>query len=76
MNESHFTDNLGYHVIATARRAEVLDELTKIGMSAVSLDVTSSASIEKCKAQVSEITGGTLDILVNNAYAPRTLLQR
>lgn len=39
-----------------------------MGMSAVSLDVTSSASIEKCKAQVSEITGGTLDILVNNAY--------
>ncbi|EGX90420.1 short chain dehydrogenase/reductase, putative [Cordyceps militaris CM01] len=56
-----------YHVIATARRAEVLEELTKMGMSAVSLDVTSSASIEKCKAQVTEITGGTLDILVNNA---------
>ncbi|XWW93989.1 hypothetical protein V2A60_001928 [Cordyceps javanica] len=56
-----------YHVIATARRAEVLDELTQMGMSAVSLDVTSSASIEKCKAQVTEITGGTLDILVNNA---------
>lgn len=57
-----------YHVIATARRAEVLEELTKLGMSAVSLDVTSSASIEKCKTQVTEITGGTLDILVNNAY--------
>ncbi|KAJ4153873.1 hypothetical protein LMH87_010341 [Akanthomyces muscarius] len=56
-----------YHVIATARRAEVLEELTKMGMSAVSLDVTSSASIEKCKTQVAEITGGTLDILVNNA---------
>ncbi|KAM3522884.1 hypothetical protein NHJ13051_005409 [Beauveria bassiana] len=56
-----------YHVIATARRAEVLDELAAMGMSAVSLDVTSSASIEKCKAQVAEITGGTLDILVNNA---------
>lgn len=37
-------------------------------MSAVALDVTDSASIEKCKAQVTEITGGTLDILVNNAY--------
>ncbi|KAM3443414.1 hypothetical protein NHJ13734_001942 [Beauveria thailandica] len=56
-----------YHVIATARRAEVLEELAAMGMSAVSLDVTSSASIEKCKAQVNEITGGTLDILVNNA---------
>ncbi|KAM3545695.1 hypothetical protein ARSEF1564_001337, partial [Beauveria bassiana] len=56
-----------YHVIATARRAEVLDELAAMGMSAVSLDVTSSASIEKCKAQVAEITGGTLDILLNNA---------
>ncbi|KAM3498651.1 hypothetical protein MY10362_008040, partial [Beauveria mimosiformis] len=55
-----------YHVIATARRVEVLEELAAMGMSAVSLDVTSSASIEKCKAQVIEITGGTLDILVNN----------
>ncbi|KAM3457841.1 hypothetical protein MY3296_000914 [Beauveria thailandica] len=58
-----------YHVIATARRAEVLEELAAMGMSSVSLDVTSSASIEKCKAQVTEITGGTLDILVNNAPA-------
>ncbi|KAM3511567.1 hypothetical protein MY11210_004785 [Beauveria gryllotalpidicola] len=60
-------DLVDYHVIATPRRAEVLEELAAMGMSAVSLDVTSSASIEKCKAQVAEITGGTLDILVNNA---------
>lgn len=41
--------------------------MTKMGMSAVALDVTSAESIKECTTQVGEITGGTLDILVNNA---------
>lgn len=57
----------GYHVIGTARRAEVLQGLKDLGMSAVSLDVTSTTSINECEAEVSKITGGKLDILVNNA---------
>ncbi|OAR02068.1 hypothetical protein LLEC1_03390, partial [Akanthomyces lecanii] len=57
----------GYHVIATARRAEVLEELRKTGMSVVSLDVCDRASIQKCRDEVAQITAGKLDILVNNA---------
>lgn len=58
---------LGVHVIATARRTEVLAEMAEMGMSAVALDVTSAASIKACHEEVGKITGGKLDILVNNA---------
>src|SRR5688500_3343031 len=57
----------GVHVIATARRLEVLRELTQLGMTTLELDVTKQESIEKCKRQVVDLTGGRLDILVNNA---------
>ncbi|TQV96672.1 hypothetical protein V2A60_002943 [Cordyceps javanica] len=63
----------GYHVIATARRAEVLDELRDTGMSVVSLDVCDRASIRKCKEEVAKITAGKLDILVNNAGVNHTI---
>jgi 1-acylglycerone phosphate reductase len=36
-------------------------------MSTFELDVTSEESIAACKKQVTELTGGTLDVLVNNA---------
>jgi NAD(P)-dependent dehydrogenase (short-subunit alcohol dehydrogenase family) len=36
----------------------------------VSLDVTNTESIQAAKEKVTELTGGRLDILVNNAYAP------
>ncbi|OAA80772.1 NAD(P)-binding domain protein [Akanthomyces lecanii RCEF 1005] len=65
--------NHGYHVIATARRAEVLGELRKTGMSVVSLDVCDRASIQKCKEEVARITAGKLDILVNNAGVNHTI---
>lgn len=58
---------VGLHVIATARRTEVLTEMAEMGMSAVALDVTNAASIKACHEQVGKITGGKLDILVNNA---------
>lgn len=58
------------HVIATARRPEVLKEMVDMGMSGVALDVTSAESIARCKEEVSELTGGKLDFLVNNAYGP------
>lgn len=38
-----------------------------MGMSVVALDVTSKESIASCKARVEQLTGGRLDILVNNA---------
>ena len=58
----------GLHVIATARRPEVLADLAAQGMSVVALDVTDAASIAACQQQVAAITDGKLDILVNNAY--------
>ena len=39
------------------------------GMTGIALDVTSAESIAKCKEEVTELTGGKLDFLVNNAYA-------
>lgn len=41
--------------------------MTDIGMSTISLDVTNAESIERCHAEVARLTGGKLDILVNNA---------
>lgn len=38
-----------------------------MGLTAVRLDVDDEDSINKAKARVEEITGGKLDILVNNA---------
>ena len=58
---------LGLHVIATARRPEVLTELAEMGMSALALDVTDAESIKQCHEEVAKLTGGKLDILVNNA---------
>lgn len=60
-------DYIGLHVIATARRPEVLAELVELGISTVALDVTDAESIKKCHEEVARINGGKLDILINNA---------
>ena len=57
----------GLHVIATARNKEVLKELEGMGMSTLSLDVTNLEDIETARKDVEALTGGKLDILVNNA---------
>ncbi|KAF4773040.1 short chain dehydrogenase/reductase [Colletotrichum scovillei] len=57
----------GLHVIATARKEDVIHELVAEGFDALQLDVTSEESIVACHKQVQGITGGKLDILVNNA---------
>lgn len=62
----------GLHVIATARRIEVLADLAEKGMSVVVLDVTDNESIMRCEEEVAQITGGKLDILVNNAGRTHT----
>jgi 1-acylglycerone phosphate reductase len=41
-----------------------------MGMSTLSLEVTSAESIAAAKIEVDALTGGYLDILVNNAYGP------
>jgi 1-acylglycerone phosphate reductase len=54
-------------VIASARRPEVLAQLADSGFTAVALDLNDEKSIAAAKARVDELTGGKLDILVNNA---------
>ncbi|KAJ4287842.1 NADPH-dependent 1-acyl dihydroxyacetone phosphate reductase [Collariella sp. IMI 366227] len=60
----------GVHVFATARNPAVLAEMADMGMTCLPLDVTNEESIKACHDDVSKITGGKLDILVNNAYIP------
>ncbi|KAH9908495.1 hypothetical protein F4778DRAFT_717405 [Xylariomycetidae sp. FL2044] len=62
----------GLHVIATARRPEVLAGLAQLGISTLPLDVTNADSIAECHKAVAEINGGKLDILVNNAGLTHT----
>ncbi|KAH8880896.1 short-chain dehydrogenase [Thozetella sp. PMI_491] len=62
----------GYHVIATARKIESIAELANVGMSTMTLDITSPESIESAKPKVEAITAGKLDVLVNNAGVTHT----
>ncbi|PWY96534.1 1-acyl dihydroxyacetone phosphate reductase [Aspergillus sclerotioniger CBS 115572] len=59
----------GITVLATARRAESLKDLTSShdNIEAFELDLSIPESIPKLKDAVSERTGGRLDFLVNNA---------
>lgn len=45
-----------------------------MGMTTIGLNVDQQSSINECVAQVTKLTGGTLDILVNNAYVLFSLL--
>ena len=55
----------GYHVFATARDIITLANLFP-GIEKLALDVTSD-NIKECVKEVSRLTDGTLDMLVNNA---------
>jgi 1-acylglycerone phosphate reductase len=57
----------GYQVLATARKKESISDLEQLGITALALDVDSPKSIAALKEEVARITGGKLDMLVNNA---------
>jgi NAD(P)-dependent dehydrogenase (short-subunit alcohol dehydrogenase family) len=59
----------GYHVFATLRNKSKADPifLQSDHISVVDLEITSPESIKSCTDYVAERTGGTLDVLVNNA---------
>ncbi|KAF5015382.1 hypothetical protein F66182_13309, partial [Fusarium sp. NRRL 66182] len=59
----------GYHVFATLRNKAKADPffLRSDDISVVDLEVTSADSIKSCTDYVADRTGGTLDVLVNNA---------
>ena len=58
----------GVHAIATVLPHEAKDHLVKSGVTVYSLDVTVEQSILDLKAELHELTGGHLDVLVNCAY--------
>jgi 1-acylglycerone phosphate reductase len=56
-------------VVATARNPAKLARLATLGIETLTLDVLDSSSITACVAEVSRLTNGRLDMLVNNAGA-------
>jgi len=57
----------GDRVLATARNPKKMTSLKSLGIETLSLDVLSAESVKVCVAEVSALTGGSLDILINNA---------
>ncbi|KAK7570192.1 short chain dehydrogenase/reductase [Phyllosticta citricarpa] len=57
----------GLRVFASARRAESLADLAEVGIETVSLEVHKPDSVRQVRREIEELTGGTLDYLVNNA---------
>jgi 1-acylglycerone phosphate reductase len=57
----------GLRVLATARNPSKMSSLQSLGIETFTLDVLSQDSINSCVSEVSALTGGTLDFLVNNA---------
>ncbi|TQW00856.1 hypothetical protein V2A60_001897 [Cordyceps javanica] len=57
----------GYFVFCAVRRPDSITEILKPGMVVVKIEVTETESVETAAAQVAAVTGGTLDVLVNNA---------
>lgn len=57
----------GFRVIATARNSHKLSEVKEHGIEAVVLDVQSWESLQAAVVEVASLTGGSLDVLINNA---------
>ncbi|KAH8894680.1 oxidoreductase [Thozetella sp. PMI_491] len=58
----------GFRVFATLRNTAKAGSLASMeGIEVLELEVTSAESIRQCVAGVEKLTGGSLDVLVNNA---------
>ncbi|KAI1328819.1 putative short-chain dehydrogenase/reductase [Xylariaceae sp. FL0255] len=57
----------GLRVFASARNLDKIKHLKEAGIQVLRLDVQDKTSIEAAVEELSEATGGTLDILVNNS---------
>jgi len=57
----------GYRVFATARKQSAMTALVENGVETLEMDVTSVDSLNGVKEEIEKRTGGTLDVLVNNA---------
>lgn len=56
----------GWTVFATARNEKTLAPLAEAGCRTLALDVTSDESVAAAAKTVSTLTGGRLDLLINN----------
>ncbi|KAI5829579.1 NAD(P)-binding protein [Schizophyllum commune Tattone D] len=56
-----------FRVFATSRNYETMSTLAQEGIETIKLDITQDEDIERVAREVSMRTGGTLDVLVNNA---------
>lgn len=61
--------NAGWRVFASARSPSKLKHAEAVGIETVQLDTTSDESITSSVVRISELTGGSLDALLNNAGA-------
>lgn len=61
--------NIGWLVFATGRNPSRMSELSSAGLEILQLDVLSEASIAACANEVSRLSDGKLDCLINNAGA-------
>ncbi|KAJ4007406.1 hypothetical protein NW752_007615 [Fusarium irregulare] len=57
----------GFRVFATARSLNTITNLSEKGIETLTLDVTKPGSIASLKAEITTRTGGSFDILFNNA---------
>lgn len=57
----------GYKVFAGARRLEAMKPLENYGIKIIQIDVTKTEDVINAKTLIAEETGGSLDILFNNA---------
>lgn len=57
----------GHRVIASARKMDDVTRLSSLGLEAMQLDLNDSTSIHDASRQVLTLTGGRLDVLINNA---------
>jgi 1-acylglycerone phosphate reductase len=55
--------------LATARNPTKVSRLASLGIETLTINVPDPASINACVAEVSKLTNGRLDILINNAGA-------
>jgi 1-acylglycerone phosphate reductase len=65
-NESSLTSP-GLRVFSGSRSVVSMKSLVDLGIEPIQLDPTSPESISAARDEVAKRTGGTLDILVNNA---------
>lgn len=62
-----YLDQKNYKVFATARKQEDVTKLKELGLQAFYLDVTKKETISKALDDILNITGGTIDVVFNNA---------